>query len=286
MNIFEIILRPLFANLFFSFADGEGAGGGDGSGGDDGSSSSDVNSDVKPETHFADGQGVPYYNRVQELQRKLDGFKDVDLEKFGRLKDYDPDEVEKALEFKNKVYSDPKKLAKVLDAMKDQQSEDGKQGVKDPELAAAIQRLERLEAHLQGQGQNAWMEKYDSSVSDSIAQCLKDPNFKELGGNLSEFEKKAVAKFVDDAYQADAAKGRAAKLSLKDVPSVVQGVLKMVADNRKVAAGGIRRDNSPAPIRGSGSTGAAKKGPMSDEDRVQAGVEFLKESEAGRNPAS
>jgi len=257
-------------------------------GGNSGSPSSGVTNDVKPETHFADKDGVPYYNRVQELQRKLDGFKDVDLDLYSRAKELDLDEAEEALQFKRELHSDPAKLAKVLEILKGQQQADANAGKeKNPELQAVIQELNAIKAHLQGRDQSSWMKEYDSSMENSIAESLKNEAFKDLGGKLSEFEKQAVMKLVDDTFQADAAKGKAAKLSIKDVPNVVQSVLKMVLDNRKGALGGmVRKDTSPEAMKGSGSTGQPKQKPMTDEERIEAMKQFVKDADSGRVPVA
>lgn len=252
---------------------------------ENGSSSSDVNNDVKPETHFADEKGVPYYNRYQELSRKLEGYKDVDLDLYNRAKDVDLDEAEEALSFKQQVYSDPQKLAKVMEVLKGQQQADAQAGkTENPELKAVIQELNSIKAQIAGQNQSNWMKQYDASLESSIEQGLKN-EFKDLG-SLSEFERKAVMKFVDETFEADANSGRA-KLSVKDVPRVVSGVLKMVQDDRKTRLGGmVKKDQSPESLKGNGSSGQKKPEPMDENQRFDSMKSFLRDVEAGKVPTS
>lgn len=258
----------------------------DGQGDESGAASSAVKNDVTPETHFKDEQGVPYYNRFREVSEKMEKFKDIDLDLYNRAKEYDFDEIEEALQFKNEIYSDQEKLSKVLSILKGEKREAAQKGQASPEVNQLIQRLEALENHLKSQGQAGWMEKFDSSVEGSLAESLKSDAFKDLGGNLTEFERKAVFKLVDDVYQADAAK-RPSKLSLKDVPSVIQGVLKMVLDNRKGVLGGmVKKDSSPDAIKGDGSTGQRKPKPMSEEERIESMKNYMKDVETGRVPVS
>lgn len=243
-----------------------------------GAGSPPVKDGVTPETHFKDDQGVPYYNRFREASEKLEKYKDVDLDLYSRalekFKDVDLDELEEALQFKNSVYSDQEKLAKVLAILKGEQKAGQEQN---PELKAAIQRLEKLEQTFQSQNQSGWMKEYDSSIESSLVETLKTDVFKDLGGKLSEFEKNALTKIVDSTFEADAKKGRFAKLSIKDVPSVVHSVLKMVLDNRKGTLGGmIKKDQSPDPIKGGGQDGRPTQKPMSEEERIEAMINFSK----------
>lgn len=257
-----------------------------------GSASSAVKNDVSPETHFADEKGVPYYNRYRELESK---FKDVDLDRYGRLKDFDPDDVEEAVKFRDFVYADEKKLNKVLEILKGQAADaidpTKSQANQSPEVKALLERIEKTEQRLQQYEQKEtklaqakWMEEFDSSVSRSIEDALKAEELKDLGGKLSEFEKKAIVKFVDDAFEADS-KNKPQKLSIKSVPQVVQGIMKMVLDHRKGNLGGmLKRDTSPEAIRGNGNTGTPKQKPMTDEERIEAMKNFVKESDAGKIP--
>lgn len=252
--------------------------------GDEGSSSSEVKADVKPEIPNADEKGVPYYNRFRELEAK---YKDVDLDLYNKAKSLDFSEVEEALNFKNEIYSDKDKLAKVLEVLKGQQAQEKSEGKQaNPELQAVIQELNAIKSQLQAKDQGEWMKQYDSSVEKSLQDCLKSDDFKDLGGKLSNFEKTAIMKMVDDTFQADAAKGRLSKLSLKDVPNVVQGIMKMVSENRKESLGGsVKKDDSPQPMNGSGSSGQPKDKPMSDEERIQSMQNYMRQVEAGKVPA-
>lgn len=279
MNLFKMF----FAKSFFLGAEGDGAAGGSGGEGGEGSSSSDVNSDVKPETHFADDKGVPYYNRFRESSEKLEKFKDVDLELYGRAKEFDFDEAEDALNFKQKIYSDPQKLVKVLEILKGQQAAGAAKGEVNPELKAVIQELSAIKQQLAARDQGGWMKEYDSSVNGTLAESLKAEAFKDLGGKLSEFEQKAVLKLVDDVFEADTKKGRLAKLSMNDVPKVVQSVLQMVLDNRK---GNVRfkKDGSPEPLKGNGNPGQPKGKPMTEEERHVSMANYLKEQTAAGIP--
>lgn len=290
MRIIEILQKLLIPKLFFSFApDGDGGAGGDEGDGGAGAPSSGVKNDVTPETHFKDEKGVPYYNRYREMEEK---YKGVDLDLYGRAKEFDFDEAEEALEFKNLVYSDQKKLEKVLAVLKGE-AEDAIDPTKSkanqsPEAKALLARIEKLEGVIQGfqqaehsKNQNSWMEKYDSGVETSIAESLKLEAFKELGGKLSDFDKRVVSKLVDDVFAADASKGKQSKLSHNDIPKVVQDVLSMVLENRKgTLSGMLRKDGGPDPIKGDGASGQPKQKPMGDKERIESGAKFIQEQRA------
>ena len=249
--------------------------------GDDGAASSAVKTDVTPETHYADEKGVPYYNRFREMEEKLKGFEGVDLDLYGRAKELDLDEVEEALQFKALASKDQGKLQQILSILRDEK----KAATSPAQKSAAEERIERLERHIQGKEQASWMERYDSSVESSLNDSMKNEAFKDLGGKLTEFERSAVIKLVDDVFQADAAKGRLSKLSHNNIPDIVQGILKKVVDNRKGTLGGmVKRDQSPEPINGSGATGREKPKPMTDEQRIESMRNFMKEHESGKVP--
>jgi hypothetical protein len=255
-----------------------------------GASSSDVKNDVTPETHYKDEKGVPYYNRFRESEEKLKGFAEVDLDRYGRLKEFDPDEVQEAMEFKNLAYADQEKLAKVLEILKAEKKEaQAESGNQSPDVKALADKIAKLEASLskrdeaeKKKGQQEWMQKFDSSTDKAIADSLKVEAFKELGGKLSEFEKNSLKMLVDKVYEADA-QGKKS-LGIDHVPKVVEGVLKLVLENRKGTAGTLKKDESPQPINGTGNTGEKKKAPMDDAERVADGIKFLQESRAGRIP--
>ena len=248
--------------------------------GSDGASSQDVKDGVTPETHFKDEKGVPYYNRYREMESK---YKDVDLDLYKRAKDLDLEAAEDALDFKKQIYSDPKKLEKVLALLNEKSQELGDKAKANPELQAVLQELNGIKAQLQAKEQSSWMSDYDSKVSNAITELLSGEELKAIG-KLSEFEQKAVEKLVDDIFESDA-KSRASKLSKSDIPSVVQGVLKMVLDNRKGSLGGmLKRDLSPDPLKGSGKTGDSKK-PMTEEERMESMTKYMQEARAGNSPA-
>jgi hypothetical protein len=282
--LFKILNRLFFANLFMSF-DGDaegGAGGGEGaSEGGAGSSSSDVNNDVKPETHFADEKGVPWYNRAQELQRKLDGFKDVDLDRYGRLKDFDPDEVEETLSQREKLNSE---LTQLRDELAKAKAASG--GKPTPEVEALRKEIADFKAEQkaekQKEGQSKWMQEFDTSTEKAVGEILKADAFKDLGGKLSEFEKNSLRVLVDKVYEADSMNKKS--LGIKHVPQVVEKVMKMILDNRKANGGfQVRKDQSPQPINGAGNSGERNKAPMTDDERVADSVKFLQEQRAARN---
>lgn len=263
-------------------------------GAEGGAPSSGVKNDVTPQTHYADEQGVPYYNRYRELQEKLKGYEGVDLDLYNRAKDLDLDELEEAHQFRTTVFSNPEKAAKVLAILKDEADsavDPTKSAAQQtPEVKALLQRIEKMEQQFQQQAeteqkrtQAGWMKDYDSSVESSIGQHLKDEAFKDLGGNLSEFEKKAIIKLVDDTFQADASLGKRSKLSLKDVPNIVQGVLQSVLNHRRTALGGmIRKNESPDPSKGGGPEGQPKQKPMTEHERIQAMQNYMRDADAGK----
>lgn len=254
-----------------------------------GSPSSGVNNDVKPETHFADDKGVPYYNRFRELEEKFGKFKDVDLDLYNRAKELDFDELEESFQLKQQIYSDPDKLAKVLAILKgeiEKPKNEPTKGEGNQELRQVLDRLHALEGHFKRQSQSDWMQKFDASFEQSLGDFLKAEDFKELGGKLSEFEKRALSKLVDDTFQADQSKGNLAKLSLKDVPNVLRDVLKMVLDHRRSSGGKVKNDQSPQPINGAGGSGQHKPKPLNEEERINAMQNYMKEAEAAKIPVS
>lgn len=257
-------------------------------GNEGGSSSSDAKLDAgQTQIPTHDEKNVPYFERYKEMERKFEG---VDLDRYGRLKEFDPDEVQEAMEFKNLAYADQEKLGKVLEILKVEKKEaQAEEGFKSPEVKALADKIAKLEASIakreeaeQKKGQAEWMQKYDSSADKAIAESLKADTFKDLGGKLTEFETKSLKMLVDKVYEADA-QGKKS-LGIDHIPKVVEGVLKLVLDNRKGTAGTLKKDESPQPINGTGNTGEKKKAPMDDAERVADGVKFLQESRAGRMP--
>lgn len=281
MNLFTMLSRLFFGNAgFISFADADGAAGGDGSGGDGGNGGGSSSSDAKPDagqsqipTH--DEKNVPYFERFKELERK---YKDVDLDRYGRLKDFDPDEVEETFTEREKLNSELTQLREELAKAKAASG-----GKTNPEIEALRKEIADIKADKQKEGQTKWMQEFDSSTDKAVAESLKTDAFKDLGGKLSEFEKNSVRMLVDKVYEADAAGKKS--LGIQHVPKVVEGIMKMVLENRKNHLGGmLKKDDSPQPINGSGNSGEKDKGPMTDEERVADSVQFLKDQRAGKVP--
>lgn len=278
--------KMFFGKTFSLSLDGYENGGGGGSD-DNGSDSSSVNKDVTPETHFKDENNVPYFNRFQEAQRKLDGFKGVDLELYNRLKDLDPDEVEEAIKFRNLTHSDEVKLKKILGIVKGEQDA-GKNGKEDPNQPPAwyVAEKNRERQEAARQSQNQWMDKYDADVASALETSLKSEDLKALGGKLSDFEKNAVLKLVDDAFAADAAlarQGKRTKLTLESIPEIMSGVLKSVLQSRQGTLGGmVRKDDSPEPMKGNGNSGQPKPKAMTEKERIDAMDKYMKEQKASQ----
>lgn len=226
------------------------------------SSSADVKPEVKAsDVPYVDDKGVPYFNRFKELSEKLEKFKDVDPEKWSKVKDFDPDRVSRALELEGLLTSDKEKFAKALALYEEQQEaiEEAKESGKQAPKYLTPEDFDRLMNERDKKKIQAdWMSEWKRQVDSNMTTVLKNDAFKDFG-SLHDRDKKLIMQEVGEVFEKDAS-SKAPKLSMKDVPQVVENVMKSLHEYRAHIRGqAITKDVSPQSISGNRSAESHKK---------------------------
>ena len=211
-------------------------------------------------------------SKAQELLKKFEG---VDLDKWGRAKDYDFDKAEKAIRAQEARELEEREVAEAKE--REQAEKDPVSGLK-KDVDGIKQTLAQREAADKQKIQSEWMEKFNKSVDSSIDQALKS-EFKDLQ-ELSPQEKKYVIAIVNKAYEDDSFQ-KTPKLNLETVSKVVGEVVKEVKENRAFLAG-KRISGQKHPITPSAQDGALPGSPKTDGERLEAMVNFYKGDREGQ----
>lgn len=242
--------------------------------------------DVKPEVKqpdlavpYVDEKGVPYFNRFKEMSEKLEKFKDVDVDRWGKVKDFDPDKVAKALELEKLMTSNPEKFAKALALYEEQEEakaeeEAQAEGAKsDPKYLTADDLDKRLEEREYKKAQADWMKEWKVNVEKSMLNAVKSESLKDFG-ELHDLDKEIILQKVAQKFQDDANSGNP-KLSMKDVSQITDQVVKSLYEYRTAIRGqSVKKDPSPQSI--SGNKGDGMKKPVAEEvDEIEDTKEMI-----------
>lgn len=214
------------------------------------SSSAEVKPEVKQDTSipYVDEKGVPYFNRFKELSEK---FKDVDIDRWGKVKDFDPERVKKALELEEFMTQDSEKFRKALAVYEEQQAEEESQNKKEetPKFLTREELDKLLQERDYSKAQNDWMQKWTQGVEKSMNESIKSESYKDFG-DLHDLDKEIIVKKVGEIYEKDA-NSKFPKLSLKDISNVTDQVVKSLYEYRMAVRGqAVKKDSSPQSITG------------------------------------
>ena len=209
---------------------------------------------------------INWQERATQAEEKLKG---VDLDKWAKVKDLDPDEVGEAMKAYGIISEDEGKFKKVMEIL-EAKEEIKKEEAKGGDTSAMEKKLAGLEAKINGIEQEKqqsltkdWMGKYQKNIDTALE------GQKEIE-KLSPLEKKAVRAFVDSKFQADKNQKKPV-LGLPDVAKFVAEAIKEVKEHRAfILSNGVKRDTSPDGISGSKSSGTPteKKKPTEAGDRI------------------
>ena len=209
---------------------------------------------------------INWQERATQAEEKLKG---VDLDKWAKVKDLDPDEVGEAMKAYGIISEDEGKFKKVMEIL-EAKEEIKKEEAKGGDTSAMEKKLAGLEAKINGIEQEKqqsltkdWMGKYQKNIDTALE------GQKEIE-KLSLLEKKAVRAFVDSKFQADKNQKKPV-LGLPDVAKFVAEAIKEVKEHRAfILSNGVKRDTSPDGISGSKSSGTPteKKKPTEAGDRI------------------
>ena len=209
---------------------------------------------------------INWQDRATQAEEKLKG---VDLDKWSKVKDLDPDEVQEAMKAYGIMSEDEGKFKKVMEILEAKEeikkAEAAGQGTSalEQRLKAAEDRLNGIETEKKQAISRDWMGRYEKNI-DSALTAQKDL------ATLSPLEKKAVRHFVDQKFEADA-KQRKPSLGLPDVAKFVAEAIKEVKEHRAfILSASIKKDTSPDGISGNKSSGlpSEKKKPLESGDRI------------------
>lgn len=239
----------------------------------------DVNAAGSQQIPTHDDKGVPWMNRAKELEER---YKDVDLDRYSKFKDMDPDEVGEAMKTYETLLADETKFKKVMEILKAQQEvQDDPKPANDGAAKELRDRVNALEQAEKNRITKNWMEKYETGISESIAENLKG-ELKDLG-ELSPLEQEIIRSAIDRKFQADQ-RQRKPVLSLKNVPEFVAQELKRVKENRAfVVSKSVKRETSPEGIHGgSQSSRPNPNKPRDAADRIADMQKGFKEMQANK----
>lgn len=209
-------------------------------------------------------QATPDYKKLYEENQAK--FKDVDLDKYNRAKDFDFDKAQEALEFKE---------AQEAERLKKEQEEANKDPINKltSELGQVKQTLAQREKADREKAQSDWMKQYHSGIDSSIEMALKG-DFKDLE-ELSPAEKKLVKLAVNDAFEQDS-RQKVQKLNLGQINSVVADAIKEVKENRTFVTSRQVKRGPSNPALPTAQDGAAPKQLMTTGQKIEAMAEHMR----------
>ena len=216
-------------------------------------------------------EAAPDYKKMyEETQTK---YKDVDLERWERAKDFDFDKAEEAM-----TAAEKRAAREQEESEENEEGSEGEQqeGESKSQYEKRIAKLEKAVSDQSRQSKEQmranWMERYGQNIESSISSELKGA-FKDLE-ELSPQEKKYVKGFVDQAYEQDAG-SKTPKLSLQTVGKIVSQAVKEVKENRAWITG--RKVKAPShPSMPNAQDAAAPKKLMSQSEKLEAMVSEYK----------
>ncbi len=214
------------------------------------------------ETPKQETPAVDYKKQYEEVSAK---YKDVDLERYERAKDFDFEKAQAALKFQEKLEAD--RLAK-----------EQEEANRDPlnklssEVGRIKQTLAQKEAAEKRSQQDSWMRQYHQGVDTAIDTALKG-EFKDLE-ELSPAEKKLIKLSVNQAYEADAMQ-KVHKLGHEQIGGLVAQAIKEVKENRTfITSKSVKRQTSPSMP--TAQDGAAPKQFTTTGQKIEAMADFMR----------
>jgi hypothetical protein len=209
---------------------------------------------------------INWQERATQAEEKLKG---VDLDKWAKVKDLDPDEVAEAMKAYGIMSADDAKFQKVMAILeaKEEAATAAAAGkpttALDEKVAALESKLNGIEKAKHDEVRAAWNKRYGASVEDAVS---KQKEVKEL----SPLEKKAVREYVNEKFREDARQKKPV-LGIPDVSKFVDEAIKEVKEHRAFILGkSVKSDTSPDGISGGKAAGTVveKKKPTDAGTRI------------------
>jgi len=209
---------------------------------------------------------INWQERATQAEEKLKG---VDLEKWAKVKDLDPEEVTEAMKAYGIMSEDDVKFKKVMAILEAKEEVEaaaaaGKPtGELDKKVSALEAKLNGIEQAKHEEVKAAWNKRYDATFEKALTD---QKEMKEL----SPLEKKAVRNFVNDKFREDARQKKPV-LGIPDVSKFVDEAIKEVKDHRAlILVKSVKSDTSPDGISGGKTSGVVseKKKPADSATRI------------------
>lgn len=222
--------------------------------------------EVKPVIPATPAPEINWQERATQAEEKLKG---VDLEKWEKVKELDPEEVQEAMKAYGIISEDEGKFKKVMEILEAKEEAKAAEAAGKPtseldsKVAALEAKLNGFEQEKRKELSQAWMQKYETNFESAVADQ------KEVAG-LSPLEKRAVRNYVNEKFAADS-KQKKPVLGLPDVARFVAEAVKEVKDHRAfILKGAVKSDTSPDGISGNKTSGVTveKKKPTEAADRI------------------